>query len=143
MAQIKISAIDAALQSVVHVFRCQSNNPKALYRKGLVRAGFRRNRAGGGGRWNRAVGGGGWELLKRALRRYLNFTLCGCAYGRECDRLFFFFFSPAHGSPGTLLDIGSALAAPDKAAPTHCWTLSPDTAAFASEIKRKALAASS
>lgn len=37
MAQIKISALDAALQSVEHVLRCQPNNSKALYRKGRVR----------------------------------------------------------------------------------------------------------
>ncbi|XP_017960399.1 peptidyl-prolyl cis-trans isomerase FKBP8 [Drosophila navojoa] len=36
MAQIKIGAYDAALQSVEHVLRCQPNNPKALYRKGRV-----------------------------------------------------------------------------------------------------------
>ncbi|KAH8372280.1 hypothetical protein KR093_010931 [Drosophila rubida] len=36
MAQIKIGAFDAALQSVEHVLRCQPNNPKALYRKGRV-----------------------------------------------------------------------------------------------------------
>lgn len=36
MAQIKISAFDAALQSVEHVLRCQPNNSKALYRKGRI-----------------------------------------------------------------------------------------------------------
>ncbi|XP_068145424.1 peptidyl-prolyl cis-trans isomerase FKBP8 [Drosophila tropicalis] len=36
MAQIKIAAYDAALQSVEHVLRCQPNNPKALYRKGRI-----------------------------------------------------------------------------------------------------------
>lgn len=36
MAQIKISAFDAALQSVENVLRCQPNNSKALYRKGRV-----------------------------------------------------------------------------------------------------------
>ncbi|XP_064541494.1 peptidyl-prolyl cis-trans isomerase FKBP8 [Drosophila montana] len=36
MAQIKVGAYDAALQSVEHVLRCQPNNPKALYRKGRV-----------------------------------------------------------------------------------------------------------
>lgn len=36
MAQIKIGAFDAALQSVEHVLRCQPNNSKALYRKGRV-----------------------------------------------------------------------------------------------------------
>lgn len=36
MAQIKISAFDAALKSVENVLRCQPNNSKALYRKGRV-----------------------------------------------------------------------------------------------------------
>ncbi|EDW59993.1 peptidyl-prolyl cis-trans isomerase FKBP8 [Drosophila virilis] len=36
MAQIKVGAYDAALQSVENVLRCQPNNPKALYRKGRV-----------------------------------------------------------------------------------------------------------
>ncbi|KAI9577482.1 hypothetical protein GQX74_014866 [Glossina fuscipes] len=36
MAQIKISAFDAALQSVEHVLRCQPGNSKALYRKGRI-----------------------------------------------------------------------------------------------------------
>ncbi|XP_013113222.2 peptidyl-prolyl cis-trans isomerase FKBP8 [Stomoxys calcitrans] len=36
MAQIKISALDAALQSVENVLRCQPNNSKALYRKGRI-----------------------------------------------------------------------------------------------------------
>ncbi|XP_055837702.1 peptidyl-prolyl cis-trans isomerase FKBP8 [Episyrphus balteatus] len=36
MAQIKISAYDAALASVEHVLRCQPNNHKALYRKGRI-----------------------------------------------------------------------------------------------------------
>ncbi|XP_030381167.1 peptidyl-prolyl cis-trans isomerase FKBP8 isoform X2 [Scaptodrosophila lebanonensis] len=36
MAQIKIDAYDAALQSVEHVLRCQPNNSKALYRKGRI-----------------------------------------------------------------------------------------------------------
>lgn len=36
MAQIKISAYDAALASVEHVLRCQPDNHKALYRKGRI-----------------------------------------------------------------------------------------------------------
>ncbi|CAD7091956.1 unnamed protein product [Hermetia illucens] len=36
MAQIKISAYDAALKSVEHVLRCQPNNSKALFRKGRI-----------------------------------------------------------------------------------------------------------
>lgn len=36
MAQIKISAYDAALNSVEQVLRCQPNNHKALYRKGRI-----------------------------------------------------------------------------------------------------------
>ncbi|CAD6998640.1 peptidyl-prolyl cis-trans isomerase FKBP8 [Ceratitis capitata] len=36
MAQIKISAFDAALKSVENVLRCQPNNSKALYRKGRI-----------------------------------------------------------------------------------------------------------
>ncbi|XP_011193416.1 peptidyl-prolyl cis-trans isomerase FKBP8 [Zeugodacus cucurbitae] len=36
MAQIKISALDAALKSVENVLRCQPNNSKALYRKGRI-----------------------------------------------------------------------------------------------------------
>lgn len=36
MAQIKISAFDAALKSVENVLRCQPGNSKALYRKGRV-----------------------------------------------------------------------------------------------------------
>lgn len=36
MAQIKISAYDAALASVENVLRCQPNNHKALYRKGRI-----------------------------------------------------------------------------------------------------------
>lgn len=37
MAQMKISAYDAALKSVDTVLRCQPNNVKALFRKGKVR----------------------------------------------------------------------------------------------------------
>lgn len=36
MAQIKISAFDAALKSVENVLRCQPGNSKALYRKGRI-----------------------------------------------------------------------------------------------------------
>ncbi|XP_014095636.1 peptidyl-prolyl cis-trans isomerase FKBP8 [Bactrocera oleae] len=36
MAQIKISAFDAALKSVENVLRCQPSNSKALYRKGRI-----------------------------------------------------------------------------------------------------------
>lgn len=36
MAQIKISAYDAALKSVENVLRCQPNNSKALFRKGRI-----------------------------------------------------------------------------------------------------------
>ncbi|KAL5288382.1 FKBP8 family protein [Megaselia abdita] len=36
MAQIKVSAYDAALASVENVLRCQPNNSKALYRKGRI-----------------------------------------------------------------------------------------------------------
>lgn len=36
MAQIKVTAYDAALASVENVLRCQPNNSKALYRKGRV-----------------------------------------------------------------------------------------------------------
>lgn len=36
MAQIKMSAFDAALKSVENVLECQPNNSKALYRKGRV-----------------------------------------------------------------------------------------------------------
>lgn len=36
MAQIKISAYDAALTAVEHVLRCQPNNAKALYRRGRI-----------------------------------------------------------------------------------------------------------
>lgn len=36
MAQIKVSAFEAALKSVEHVLRCQPNNSKALYRKGRI-----------------------------------------------------------------------------------------------------------
>lgn len=36
LAQLKISAYDAALKSVDHVLKCQSTNPKALYRKGKI-----------------------------------------------------------------------------------------------------------
>lgn len=36
MAQIKVSAYDAALASVENVLRCQPNNSKALFRKGRV-----------------------------------------------------------------------------------------------------------
>uniref|UniRef100_A0A182ST41 Uncharacterized protein n=1 Tax=Anopheles maculatus TaxID=74869 RepID=A0A182ST41_9DIPT len=34
LAQLKISAHEAALKSVDHVLKCQPNNAKALYRKG-------------------------------------------------------------------------------------------------------------
>lgn len=36
LAQLKISAYDAALKSVDHVLKCQPTNAKALYRKGKV-----------------------------------------------------------------------------------------------------------
>lgn len=36
LAQLKISAHEAALKSVDHVLKCQPNNAKALYRKGKV-----------------------------------------------------------------------------------------------------------
>ena len=35
-AQMKIEAYDAALKSVEHVLRCQTDNVKALYRKSKV-----------------------------------------------------------------------------------------------------------
>uniref|UniRef100_A0A182NI90 peptidylprolyl isomerase n=1 Tax=Anopheles dirus TaxID=7168 RepID=A0A182NI90_9DIPT len=36
LAQLKISAHEAALKSVEHVLKCQPNNAKALYRKGKI-----------------------------------------------------------------------------------------------------------
>ncbi|XP_053685425.1 peptidyl-prolyl cis-trans isomerase FKBP8 [Sabethes cyaneus] len=36
LAQLKISAYDAALKSVDHVLQCQPNNAKALFRKGKI-----------------------------------------------------------------------------------------------------------
>lgn len=36
LAQLKIAAYDAALKSVEHVLQCQSNNAKALFRKGKI-----------------------------------------------------------------------------------------------------------
>lgn len=36
LAQLKISAYEAALKSVDHVLKCQPNNAKALYRKGKI-----------------------------------------------------------------------------------------------------------